>query len=42
MDGPEGEQLAIRQSEAIREVLVWLYTHQGCAERDKEIAGNAE
>ncbi|MCD9878072.1 hypothetical protein [Streptomyces guryensis] len=45
VDGPEGEQLATKQGEAIREVLVWLYTYQGCTECDSEISemdGNAE
>jgi len=42
VDGPEGEQLAMRQGEAIREVLACLYTHHGSAERNKESDGNTE
>ncbi|MEU8695661.1 hypothetical protein [Streptomyces sp. NPDC048665] len=42
VDGPEGEQLAIKQGEAIRDVLAWLYTHPGCAERNREPDGSAE
>lgn len=42
VDGPEGEQPAIRQGAAIREVLERLHTHHGSVECNEEADGNTE
>ncbi|MFI1950336.1 hypothetical protein ACH437_00475 [Streptomyces xinghaiensis] len=42
VDGPEGDRLAMRQGEAIREVLAWLHMHHRYEERNREPEGSAD